>query len=171
MNMHTVCKSKSTIETLTFQPLGNKKVEANFDGGKITSDAGALLLREVDAAHGLLQEFSKCFVDERDPRYIEHTLQELVSQRVYGICLGYEDLNDHDRLRNDPLLASVCGKEDPEGERRKQRRDWGKALAGKSTLQRLETAGEEVSAPGRYHKKFYDAKAIERYFVEVFLKT
>jgi hypothetical protein len=171
MNLKTGCRSKNTIETLTFQPLGNKNVEANFDGGKITSDGGALLLREVDAAHGLLQEFSKCFDDGRDPRYIEHRLQELLSQRVYGICLGYEDLNDHDRLRNDPLLASVCGKEDPEGDRRKQRRDWGKALAGKSTLQRLETAGEEESVSGRYHKIFYDAKAIERYFVEVFLKT
>jgi hypothetical protein len=137
----------------------------------ITSDAGALLLREVASAHSLFEDFARCFVDGRDQRYTEHTVQGLVSQRVYGICLGYEDLNDHDRLRLDPLLATVCGKEDAEGECRRVERDKGKAFAGKSTLQRLEPWGDEVGDSERYKKIVYDAGTIERYFVDVFLKT
>jgi hypothetical protein len=159
------------MSQIKFQPLGKKIVEARFNGGTITSDAGALLLREVVSAHSLFEDFARCFVDGRDQRYTEHTVEELVSQRVYGICLGYEDLNDHDRLRLDPLLATVCGKEDAEGERRRVERDRGKGLAGKSTLQRLETGGEEVGGGERYKKVVYDGEAIERYFVDVFLKT
>ena len=169
--MKTLCTSQNSISQIIFQPLGKKIVEARFNGGTITSDAGALLLREVAGANSLFEDFARCFIDARDPRYIEHTVQELVSQRVYGICLGYEDLNDHDRLRLDPLLATVCGKEDPEGERRRVERDRGRALAGKSTLQRLETSEEQVGESERYKKIVYDAGTIENYFVEVFLKT
>ena len=85
----------------------------------ITSDAGTLLLREVDRKYGILGSFSQCFTDYRDSRYIDHAVEELVSQRVYGISAGYEDVNDHDRLRNDSLLATVCGKEDQQGAGRK----------------------------------------------------
>ena len=169
--MNTLCNEKNNIHYIKFQPLGNKKVEAKFDGGKITSDAGALLLREIDKANNLLKDFAGCFTDYRDCRYTEHRVRELISQRVYGICLGYEDLNDHDLLRNDPLLATMCGKEDPEGEGRKLVRDKGKALAGKSTLHRLETAHGDASKAERYKKVVYDAGAIEEYFVEVFLRT
>jgi len=169
--MNTLCNEKNNIYHIKFQPLGNKKVEANFDGGKITSDAGALLLREIDKANNLLKDFAGCFTDYRDCRYTEHRVKELISQRVYGICLGYEDLNDHDLLRNDPLLATMCGKEDPEGEGRKLVRDKGKALAGKSTLHRLETAHGDASKAERYKKIVYGAGAIEEYFVEVFLRT
>ena len=93
----------------------------------ITSDAGILRLREVDRKYGILGSFSQCFTDYRDSRYIDHAVEELVSQRVYGISAGYEDVNDHDRLRNDSLLATICEKEDPEGKGRKLERDKGKA--------------------------------------------
>jgi hypothetical protein len=132
--MNTLCDPHNSMSQIKFQPLGKKIVEARFNGGTITSDAGALLLREVASAHSLFEDFARCFVDARDQRYTEHTVQELVSQRVYRICLGYEDLNDHDRLRLDPLLATVCGKEDAEGERRRAERNKGKALAGDEHL-------------------------------------
>jgi hypothetical protein len=169
--MNTVCTNNNNIIQLTFQPLGKKKVEAKFDGGRITSDAGTLLLREIDRKYDILGSFSQCFTDHRDPRYIDHTVEELVSQRVYAISAGYEDVNDHDRLRNDSLLATICGKEDPEGKGRKLERDKGKALAGKSTLNRLETGGEEVVSTERYKKIIYTAGAIVDFFVNVYLGT
>jgi hypothetical protein len=169
--MNTVCTNNNNIIQLTFQPLGKKKVEAKFDGGRITSDAGTLLLREIDRKYGILESFSQCFTDYRDPRYIDHTVEELVSQRVYAIGAGYEDVNDHDRLRNDSLLATICGKEDPEGKGRKLERDKGKALAGKSTLNRLETGGEEMAGTERYKKIIYTAGAIGDFFVNVYLGT
>jgi hypothetical protein len=164
--MYTECNSKQ----LTFQGLGNKKVIANFDGGTITSDAGALILREIDLANHFLKDFSQCFHDDRDARYTEHSVQQLVAQRILGICLGYEDLNDHEQLRYDPLFATLCGKFDLTGENRKQQRDKGKALAGKSTLNRLETASIGLSNP-RYKKILYDEEAIPDYFVHKFLQS
>ena len=128
--MNTECNSKQ----LTFQGLGNKKVIANFDGGTITSDAGALLLREIDLSSNFIKDFAQCFHDNRDPRYTEHSVRQLVAQRILGICLGYEDLNDHEQLRYDPLFATLCGKLDLTGENRKQQRDEGKALAGNIRL-------------------------------------
>ena len=118
------------IEQLHFQGLGQRKVVASFDGGTITSDARALILREIDSANNYFESFSSCFVDYRDQRFVEHSVKDLVSQRTVGICLGYEDINDHDELRRDPLLATVCGKLDPTGKHRKNERDRGKALAG-----------------------------------------
>lgn len=103
--MNTVCNKNTTIKQLTLQPLGNKKVEAKFDGGRITSDAGALLLREIDEANKVLKDFASCFTDYRDRRYTEHGVQELISQRVYGICCGYEDF-----LRSRPVTErSIVG--------------------------------------------------------------
>lgn len=128
--MNTQC----TTEQALFQGLGTKKVVGCFDGGNITSDAGALLLREIDQTRNMFEAFSSCFVDYRDQRYVEHTLKELIAQRMVGICLGYEDVNDHDELARDPLLATVCGKLDPTGADRRTERDRGSALAGKSTL-------------------------------------
>jgi hypothetical protein len=133
-----------------------------FDGGAITSDAGALLLGQVDQAIGLVQRLSACFSDERDPNLIEHTVPTLVTQRVFGIALGYEDLNDHDQLRFDPVLAVVAGKLEAE------RKDCA-PLAGKSTLNRLEHA--PVGEPDRYHKIGHDGDAIEALFVDLFLEA
>ena len=133
----TECKR----EQYEFHALGNREVVAQFDGGDITSDAGGLLLREVEKRAGIIRRFAACFRDYRDPRFTEFSVEELVAQRVYGIGLGYEDLNDHDRLRSDPAMAVVVGKEDPKGEHRRVEQDRGKALAGKSTLNRLELTG------------------------------
>ncbi len=120
-----------------FHGLSQRKVKARFDGGKITSDAGILLLREVEKRAGLLVGLDGCFGDHRDPRLIEHTVQELLGQRVYGLCLGYEDMNDHYELRNDPMLSAAVDKADPLGENRWQASDRGRALAGKCMLNRL----------------------------------
>src|SRR5487761_554507 len=121
-----------------FHPQKRREIRAQFDGGAITSDGGGLLLREVEKRIGILHQFAACFTDYRNPDMIEHSVKELVAQRVYGLALGYEDLNDHDELRNDPLMAVLAEKEDPTGESRARERDQGKALAGKSTLNRLE---------------------------------
>ncbi len=142
---------------------------ANFSGGKITSDSGGLLLREVEERRRIIGRFAKCFTDYRDARTVEHTVNELVAQRVYGIALGYEDLNDHDNLRHDPLLAVLVGKEDPSGESRARERDRGKALAGKSTLNRLELNKGTLEAKERYKKIVLDEKAVEKVLVEIFL--
>ena len=120
-----------------FQGQNRRDVVATFDGGTITTDGGALLLREVERHTGVIAGFSACFTDHRNPKLIEHTLEHLIAQRIYALALGYEDLNDHDQLRNDPLLAVLAGKNDPTGTDRTRVRDKGKALAGKSTLNRL----------------------------------
>ena len=145
-----------------------RQVSARFDGGVISSDGGALLLREVDRRINLLPRLAACFEDRRDPRRIEHQVGELVSQRVYALALGYEDLNDHDELRSDPLLALLAGKSDLAGQQRKQERDRGKPLAGKSTLQRLEGTTDGVD---RYQKIRCDNEAIDRLLVEVFVEA
>lgn len=157
---------------LEFHPLGKREVVGRFDGGTITSDAGGLLLRETEGRTGIVSRFAKCFTDLRDPDLIEHTVAELVAQRVYGLALGYEDLNDHDDLRRDPLLAVLVGKEDAEGDRRVRGQDRGKALAGKSTLNRLElTPAMPTAAELRYKKIIMKPDEIDRLFVEVFLQS
>lgn len=157
---------------LEFHALCQRKVVAQFDGGSITSDAGGLLLREVEKRTGIIDGFARCFEDWRDPDLIEHTVAELVAQRVYGLALGYEDLNDHDELRCDPLLAVMVGKQDPEGEGRRRDQDKGKAMAGKSTLNRLElTPAAPTAAEQRYKKIIMKAEAIDRLLVEQFLQA
>src|SRR6059036_3299647 len=162
----TECKP----EQFQFHGLGNREVVAQFDGGDITTDAGGLLLREVEQRTGIIGKFAACFRDYRDPRFIEFTVEELVAQRVYGIALGYEDLNDHDRLRSDPALAVMVGKEDLKGEHRRLDEDRGKALAGKSTLNRLEL-GSAAFSIDRYKKIRRDDEAIDRIFVDHFLQA
>ena len=157
---------------LEFHSLGKREVVGKFDGGNITSDAGGLLLRETEKRTGILSRFAECFRDLRDPELIEHTVAELVAQRVYGLALGYEDLNDHDDLRRDPLLAVLVGKEDPEGEGRIRQQDKGKAMAGKSTLNRLElTPAEPTVAELRYKKIVMKPEEIDRLLVDVFLQS
>jgi hypothetical protein len=165
-------KTQCNAFQLEFHALGRRKVIGKFDGGNITSDAGGLLLRETEKRTGIIFQFAQCFTDLRNPKQIEHTIKELVSQRVYGLALGYEDLNDHDELRRDPLLAVLVGKEDPEGETRIRRQDRGKAMAGKSTLNRLElTSARPTEAEKRYKKIVMKEDEIDRLFVEVFLQA
>ena len=165
--MRTECNQ----ESFQFHPLNQRRVVGRFDGGAITSDGGGLLLREVEKRTGIIAQFAACFTDHRNPERIEHTVKELVAQRVYALALGYEDLNDHDPLRHDPLLAVLAEKADPSGESRARERDQGKALAGKSTLNRLELTGEVVSEEERYKKIVMDQEAVDRMLVEVFLQA
>jgi hypothetical protein len=153
-----------------FQPLASRDVVARFDGGPVTSDAGALLLREVEAKFHFLDQFSRCFTDHRDPERVEHTLPELLKQRIFALCLGYGDLNDHDRLRYDPLLAVLVGKKDPTGGQRVRARDRGKALAGKSTLNRLELTPVRAQAHSRYKKIVAHLDAMQCFLVEAFVQ-
>lgn len=133
-------------QTFDFQALGRRRVEVDFSGGLLSSDGGCLLLRETDRLTGLCDKLARCFRDFRDPRLVEHALPVMLRQRILGIALGYEDVNDHDKLRLDPLLAAMCGREDLLGQERHQAQDKGKALAGKSTLNRLELAAQELDA-------------------------
>src|SRR5579859_5373698 len=165
--MQTQC----TQESFEFHPFSKRQVKAGFDGGSITSDGGGLLLREVEKRTRVVDRFAACFTDHRDGERIEHTVKELVAQRVYALALGYEDLNDHDQLRHDPLLAVLAEKSDPTGERRARERDQGKALAGKSTLNRLELSAAVVSEEERYKKIALDTAAVDRWLVEIFLQA
>jgi hypothetical protein len=144
-----------------FAPVEGRQVVAGFDGGAITSDAGALLLGETDRAIRLAARFAECFTDARTPALIEHAVDTMVLQRMVGIALGYEDLNDHDELRHDPVLAVLAGK-------LAAKRSDCAPLAGKSTLNRLELSRSTAT---RYHKVSHDPAAIERLFVEVFLEA
>jgi DDE family transposase len=161
----TECKPKA----VEFHLLGSREVVAHFDGGDITSDAGGLMLREVEQRTGILRKFAACFTDYRKAEAIEHPVDDLVAQRIYGLCLGYEDLNDHDELRADPVLAVMVGKSDPKGEHRRESRDRGKALAGKSTLNRLELTRADAGPGERYKKVAMNAEAIDGLMVDHFL--
>jgi len=163
----TQCNQKS----FEFHPLDQRQVVGRFNGGAISSDAGGLLLREVEKRVGIIARFAACFRDHRKAAQVEHTVRELVAQRVYALALGYEDLNDHEQLRQDPLLAILAEKADPTGDRRARERDRGKALAGKSTLNRLELTKAEVAAKERYKKIALDQGAVDRLLGEVFLEA
>lgn len=145
-------------QPMLFDNLGTRQVVADFSGGYLSSDGGALLLRQIDRGLLVSALLAGCFHDERDPRWVEHSLTELVSQRLLGMALGYEDLNDHNTLRRDPLLAVACGKDDPLGANRVEA-DRGKALASAPTLNRLELGGERED---RYHKITHDPQKIEQ---------
>ena len=155
--MQTECSA----ELFEFAPVGRREVVGSFDGGSITSDAGALLLRAADRKITLVDRFAGCFVDRRAQELIEHKVATLVGQRVFGIALGYEDLNDHDELRHDPVMAVLADKLEA-----------GRAncapVAGKSTLNRLELSRAEAT---RYHKIAHDGAAIEGLFVTLFLEA
>lgn len=165
--MQTECNT----DRIGFEPLEKRDVCGVFEGGAITSDAGALLLREVEERMRIIDRFAQCFTDHRDPDLIEHSVVELVAQRIYGLALGYEDLNDHDNLRHDPLMALLVGKRDPSGKDRIRERDRGKALAGKSTLNRLELSPPRANAKSRYKKITADLGSMERLLCEFFLEA
>jgi Transposase DDE domain group 1 len=136
--MQTECSA----DLFGFAPIERLAVMAGFDGGRMTSDAGALLLRATDRAIGLVERFAACFTDGRAPELVEHEVDTMVGQRVFGIALGYEDLTDHDQLRHDPTMAVLAGT-------LAARRQDCAPLAGKSTLDRLELGGAELT---RYHR-------------------
>ncbi len=165
--MTTECNQKSFPFHHHFQ----REVVGRFDGGAITSDGGSLLLREVEKRVGIIKQFADCFTDHRDAGLIEHTVEELVGQRLYGLALGYEDLNDHDDLRRDPLLATLVGKSDVTGEHRVRQRDAGKPLAGKSTLNRLELTRAQAGPAERYKKIVVEGEAVDRLLVDLFLQA
>src|SRR5437773_8061881 len=144
-----------------FAPVEGREVVAAFDGGAITSDAGALLLGATDRAIGMMERFAACFHDERRAELIEHEVVTLLGQRVFGIALGYEDLNDHDELRHDPMMAVLAGKLEA-------RREDCAPVAGKSTLNRLELSR---LAPTRYHKISHNPMAIRTLLVDLFLEA
>src|SRR5574341_347528 len=125
------------------QQLGGRELVWRFDGGDITSDNGVLALKKLEERMGILRRFAACFEDYRCPDRIEHPLLDLIEQRVFGLALGYEDLNDHDELRRDPMLAVALGKDDVKGEQRRRAQDRGKALAGKSTRSEERRVGKE----------------------------
>ncbi|TFH84713.1 IS1380 family transposase [Billgrantia azerbaijanica] len=163
--------TECTPAQLEFHALGRRDVVGRFDGGRISSDGGGLLLREVDQRLGLLSRVAACFTDHRNQNSVEHSVLALVSQRIYGLALGYEDLNDHDALRTDSVLALLVGTPDLTGEQRPRERDRGYPLAGSSTLNRLELTTPEAAATDRYKRIAADPAALDRLLVEVFLES
>lgn len=143
-----------------FEAHFSRQVVAQFDGAQMSTEGGALLLREADRKIGLLKRVARCFSDARDPERVEHGLGQMLAQRIYGLALGYEDLNDHEELRRDPLLAVVAGQ-----------REMGEPLAGKSTLNRLELTPAGSPIRERYHKITYSAEALDTLLVELFLEA
>jgi hypothetical protein len=143
-----------------FEAHFSRQVVAEFSGARLTTEGGSLLLRQAERKIGLLRRVAACFTDYRQPERIEHRLEEMLAQRIYGLALGYEDLNDHEQLRQDPLLAVLAGK-----------RDLGEPLAGKSTLNRLELTPVGSPAAERYNKITYSAKAIDALLVDLFLEA
>lgn len=154
--------TECSAELFEFAPVAGRKVVAGFDGGTITSNAGALLLGQLDRGLGLMRRFADCFTDRRDPLLVEHRVETLLGQRVFGLALGYEDLNDHDELRKDPLFAVLAGK------LKAMRADCA-PVAGKSTLNRLEHMPERHGA--KYHKVDCDRGAVDALFVDLFLEA
>src|SRR6516164_11557699 len=155
--MSTECRP----ESFDFGMVEGRVVEAAFDGGLVTSEAGALLLKTSDRAIGLNDRFAACFHDGRRAELVEHEVATLVGQRVFAIALGYEDLNDHDELRHDPMMAVLAGK-------LTAKREECAPVAGKSTLNRLELSQLQ---PTRYHKISHNPMAIRNLLVDVFLEA
>jgi hypothetical protein len=155
--MQTECSAEPSL----FGPVEGRPVVVAFDGGALTSDAGGLLLGAADRSLDMVRRLAGCFSDARDPRFVEHAVATLIGQRVFAIALGYEDLNDHDDLRHDPVMAVLAGKLEA-------RREDCAPVAGKSTLNRLELSRP---APTRYHKISHDKAAIEALFVDLFLEA
>ena len=148
--------TECTQERFEFTAHFSRRVEAGFSAGQVSSDGGGLLLREVDRKIKLVKRVAGCFSDGRSAERVEHTLEEMLSQRIFGLALGYEDLNDHEQLRSDPLLGVLAG-----------RRELDRPLAGKSTLNRLELSGRSQ----RYHKIDYSPEAIDKLLVDLYLES
>jgi hypothetical protein len=140
-----------------FEACGRREIVARFDGGRISSDGGAFLLRQTDKCLHLLPRLAQCFLDGRNQNLVEHTIQEMLAQRIYGLALGYEDINDHEQLRKDPVFSILAGREDLD-----------EPLAGKSTLNRMEL-GSGIN--NRYKKITYWKEAVDELMVKVFIEA
>ena len=162
--------TECTQTQFSFATESRREVVANFDGGTITTEAGALLLYRTEQKTGILRQFAGCFRDYREPTRTEHSVSELLRQRVYGLAQGYEDLNDHDQLRADPVLAMLSGKADVEGRKRRRRRDRGNAGAGRCTLNRLELTPADANSKSRYKKIVVDTKAVDEVMVDIYIQ-
>ena len=148
---------------------GRRRLEVDFSAGRVSSDGGGLLLREADRRLRLSERLASCFTDHRKPWLIDHTVRDLVAQRVLGLALGYEDLVDHEELAKDPLLAALVGKTDVTGESRLQCRE--QPLASASTLGRVERTKSDATAASRYEKVVIDFDAVEDMFLEMYIES
>ena len=160
-----------TSRRFEIQGPSGRALVADFSGGQITSDGGVMLLGQVDRKRRVIERLATCFEDRREPTRIEHSVEDLLRQRLYGLALGYEDLNDHEQLRSDVLLAAVVGKTDPTGDQRSRLQDRGRALAGKSTLNRLEWGAVAKDVEERYWRIGMRPQAIDELLVELFLEA
>jgi hypothetical protein len=149
--------TECTQTSFGFEGCGKREIVARFDGGAISSDSGAFLLRQTDKRLNLLPRLTECFLDGRSQKRVEHSILEMLSQRIYGLALGYEDLNDHEQLRNDPVFGLLAGHTELE-----------QPLAGKSTLNRLELGS---GAPDRYKKITFWKEAMDELLVKIFLES
>jgi hypothetical protein len=140
-----------------FEACGKREIVARFDGGTISSDGGAMLLRQTDRRLNLLPRLAECFLDGRSQSHVEHSVLEMLSQRIYGLALGYEDINDHEQLRNDPVFSILAGRAQLES-----------PLAGKSTLNRLELGSDKAD---RYKKIKLRPEAVDELLVKVFIES
>ena len=159
-------KTECNQDRFEFPDLISRKVVFEADEQFVTANAGTILLAHLDRNQKIMETFSECFVDHRRAELVEHSLESLLRQRVYGIAMGYEDLNDHDRLRADPLLAACCGRNDVEG-RNRSGEDEGKPLAGRSTLNRLELSAQDLDA--KYKKIKPKVDCLEAFFIDYFV--
>ena len=169
--MKTECSNEVRCAKADLGRVGRRRLEVDFSAGRVSSDGGVFLLRAADLHGDVLGRFARCFTDHRRPERVEHTVEELLRQRVYGLALGYEDLNDHDELSRDPLLATVIGKVDPLGEARLHAKDQGVAAASASTLGRLERTRADANASSRYAKVVCDFEAFQKTAVDVFVES
>lgn len=156
--MSTSLRTPAPSEALLFPDLESRKVALDFSGGTLSSEGGVLFLRQIDASLGLTRTLAGCFNDRRDQRFVDHSMAQLLAQRIYALALGYEDLNDHAELRRDPLLATACDKPDPLGQDRFNPQDRGSALASPSTLNRLELSNNKATLA---HKLPHDPAKVE----------
>jgi len=162
----TECNSQEFL----FPELISRPVVTQMDGHRVSTDAGCLLVGQLDRSFGITKRLAQCFKDRRNQDLIEHDLLTLIRQRVYGLATGYEDLNDHDFLRVDPILAAACGQDDVFGKQRRRAEDRGKGLAGKSTFNRVEL-GAGLNEDDRYKRVQADLEQIEDFFIEEFVRS
>ena len=163
--MSSITNQKSNNK-LNLGKVKGKEVIANFDGGKITSNAGIVLMAELDKKLKITAKFADCFQDNRNSSYVDYSVHQLLAQRIYGIALGYEDINDHDKLRHDPALEIALSKLNLINA------DLG-VLAGKSTINRLEYCPETIikQEESRYHRIEHQPQEIEKAFIDIFLQS
>lgn len=168
--MKTECSNEIVDANVQVSGLKRRRIDVDFGAGRVSSDGGGLLLRELDLSTGLMERLSECFTDHRCAERTEHTVVELLRQRVFGLALGYEDLNDHEELSRDPLMATLVGKTDPAGMKRKRVRDLGQGSASASTLGRLERTMKEATSKDRYAKIVCDYGQLRTAFVEQLIR-